>query len=112
MIETFDDIADAVTAIKLYVEVDGTPALTDDELETVLVASRVRDGNGVIVTDAAYELTIEFALAISKAWAVKAVRSASFYAFSTDGQSFSKDQVYDHCREQQAFWRAKVVGGQ
>ena len=41
---------------------------------------------------------------------MKAALAVGNYAFTTDGQTFNRQQVYDHCLQQAKLWRQRKVG--
>lgn len=58
----------------------------------------------------AWEPTYNQFASISLGWELKAAECAGIYQFSSDGQSFNRQQVYEHCIEMAKQWRMKKTG--
>lgn len=48
--------------------------------------------------------------AIGFGWEMKASMCVADYQFSSDGQTFNRQQVYEHCMKQAAEWRKRTHG--
>jgi hypothetical protein len=85
--------------LRLFSGATQDPKLTDDELGVLLAQWAVRDADGLAPTDDGWVPTHLLAGAIADAWRAKAAAASSRAAFSADGSSFQRDQVFRHCMQ-------------
>lgn len=69
------------------------PALSADDLGTIVDAFQVPDASGVLFTEEGYTPTWDVNGAVAEAFRVKAARVAADFTFSADDGSFSKGEV-------------------
>ena len=98
-----------LTQLRLFAGAAQDPQLDDETLEALLAQWAVIDADGRAPTDAEWEPTYLLAGAIADAWEAKAAAASSRAAFSADGSSFQRDQVYKHCRQMADTYRARAA---
>lgn len=78
---------------------DAVPALTADEVEELLVIARRPDEDGLLPSDDEWTGTWDLRYGAAEGWRWKAAKTAGAYAFSSDGQSFSRSEMNAMCLE-------------
>ena len=73
------------------------PTLTEDELDQLLDMARRPDVFGALPSDTDWEPTWNLDYAAAVGWHWKAGKVTANFDFSTDGQSFQRSQVWQHC---------------
>ena len=91
------DKAVALARLRLLVAPDERPALSADDLDTILAAHRIPDATGLPVTDPAWVPSWDLDAAAAEAWSVKAARVAGDFTFSADDASYNKGEVMAKC---------------
>ena len=92
--------------------IDEEPTLSEAQLERCLALGAVEDADGLLPGEDDYTPTYSdrgVYLAAREAWILKKARAASRFDFTTDGQSFRRSQVADHCDEMIRRMNAKLA---
>lgn len=89
---------------------DDFPTLTTAEVDALLDIARRQDVYGALPSDNEWSPTWDLNSAAAYGWTWKAGAVAAHFPFSTDGQSFNRDVVYQQCLEQARVYAAKVSG--
>jgi hypothetical protein len=104
---TEDEARDKLT---LMVLADEDPALSEAQLEDVLMHARLPDADGNVYGDDAWTPTWDLTGAAAEGWRRKAGIAASRFNFAEDGQRFDRAQVYAHCISQANYYAEKAMG--
>lgn len=105
------DEAAAKAQVTLLGATESRPALTQDEVGTVLSRYAMRDLEGRLPGSTDYVPTWDLNGAVGEVWSIKAGRVAGDYSFSADGASYNKGDVLAHCLEMQAHFQARAANG-
>jgi len=103
--------AEARQFIELRLQPDSDPVLTAHEVETLLPFAQTKDSENRDPTDADWEPTYSVRgcyHAIAEGWNIKYAKAAERYSFATDGQTFTVNQLLDHCAHMARRYRAKL----
>ncbi|HEY8544678.1 MAG TPA: hypothetical protein VIL36_06510 [Acidimicrobiales bacterium] len=103
--------AEARRFIELRLQPDTDPVLTADEVETLLPYAQATDAAGREPCDPDWEPTYSVAgchYAIAEGWNIKYAKAAERYSFTTDSQTFTVNQLLDHCAHMARKHLAKV----
>ena len=98
----FDDLYRMLAA-------ESEPALSLDDIHALLRAHRIADRHGVAPIDINWEPTYDLNAAAAEGWRRKAALVADRFAFSADGATYNRDQLYKHCMEQSRRYSARAV---
>lgn len=82
------------------------PTFPGDTEEVVIDGTAQWTENGV----AKWTPTYDTFAAIGDGWEMKASMCVGNYAFSSDGQTFNRQQVYDHCMDMAKSWKRRKAG--
>lgn len=96
----FDNAATPVGVrerIGRMVNADSYPELDDSDLDELLRLAQRPDTDGVIPSDSTWVPTYNLNAAAATGWEWKAAKASGDFRFSEDGQSFSREQVFEHC---------------
>lgn len=96
--------AEALAELRRAVAADEPPALSDGELEALLLRARTRDAEGRGPADSGWTPTWHLAKAAYEGWKLKAAKAASRFDFSSDGQSLSRSQLVRNCLDMAALY--------
>lgn len=83
--------------IGVLTDATSDPVLDRDDLDALVAVARRVDTNDYAPSHAAWTPTYDVYAAAVAGWELKAGRAAGHYGIAEDGQSFSRQQVYDHC---------------
>lgn len=86
---------------------DTEPALTDAELDELLIPCCLVDKNGLAPTDPAWEPTYDLNAAASAGWLIKAGRASSLVEVDPPGSGLFTSRVFENCRTMARIYRAK-----
>lgn len=89
---------------------DTDPTLTALDLERLLQECRRVDSYGRAWTAVDWEPTYNFNLAAAKGWEFKAGKCSDRFNFSSDVNSFQREQVFNHCLKMSDRYKAKNSG--
>ena len=103
------DEAEALARLKRMTDADAEPALTQQDLADCLAMSRLADAAGLAPSDPAWTPTYDLNRGAAEGWARKAGKLVYAYDFSTDGQSFSRSQLVEHCERMAERYRKRVT---
>lgn len=95
--------------LTIYLQPAQEPTLEAAELAALEALAARPDSQGRLPTAEDWTPTYDYAWAVAEGWKIKAAKVAGNYAFSDEGQSFQRDQVYQHCIQQEQAWRARCV---
>lgn len=103
--------AQALAFITARLHPEADPVLDVAELVELLDEARAEDDDGNKPTDAEWTPTyskVGCYRAIAEGWTMKHGKAVGRFEFTTDGQTFRRQQTLDHCEEQRRRWQAKV----
>jgi hypothetical protein len=103
---------DEITARELLedmVSPSSIPILTDNEVDRLLNYAKRADVNGYLPSETEWEPTWNLAAAAARGWIIKAGKVAGLFPFSTDGQSYQRDQMHRMCIETANEWRRGAI---
>lgn len=103
--------AEAMAFIDLRLQPAVDPTLTTDELRQIVAAAASVDAGGLAPT--ADDWTATYSLvgcysAIADGYEIKYAKAANRFSFTTDGQTFTRNQQLDHLEHQRDKYRSKV----
>ena len=88
----------ALDKLKNMTAWDGDPALTEGELEELLVAAAIPDGEGIMPEAEGWEPTYDMNRAASEGWLIKAARASELVEVEPPGSGIITSKVFDNCR--------------
>ena len=103
-------VEDAEARLKAMLAWDQPPALTQTEIDQLLEMSKLRDPYDLPPDDANWTPTWDLNIGAAEGWRWKAAKVAGNYGFSTDGQSFNREQVHDHCLRMSESFKRRITG--
>ena len=86
---------------------DVAPALTDDELDEILVPCCVIDKDGLPPSDPDWTPTYDINSAAASAWLIKAARAAATVEVDPPGSGLFTSKVFENCRAMARIYGAK-----
>lgn len=105
---------DALARLDTYTSPDTDPVLDPNVLPQLLDdVARTTDADGNLPDAADWTPTYSVVgvyRAAAEAWTIKAGAAAGRFDFTTDGQTFRRSQVVDHCEGMAALYRRKTNG--
>src|SRR5687768_11933327 len=104
------DDAAARTRIAQRTASDREPLLTEDELDDLVAAARRPDPDGLVFGEDGYVEKWDLNAAIAEGWGMKAAKVAGDFDYSDDAGSYSRQQVYEMCKRQEADYRKRALG--
>ena len=104
------DDAEARARIAQRTAADREPTLTELELDDLVAAARRPDPAGLVFEDDGYVPTWDLNFAIAEGWGMKASKVAGDFDYSDDAGSYSRQQVFEMCKRQEADYRKKILG--
>lgn len=105
------DAAQALAYITARLAPDDDPALSTDELVELLQLAGTRDSDSRAPSDDDWVPTYSVRgcyAAVAEGWAIKRGKTVGRFEFTTDGQTFRRQQVRDHIDAEHRRWLAKV----
>lgn len=102
--------ATAILRIRTITAYQTDPTLTDAEITLLVDTYKVNDFSGLVPTDPDWEGTWDFNGAAHEGWLWKAAKVSEGYDFSSDVNSFSRDQLYQHCVDMAERWHKNKAG--
>lgn len=102
--------AQARARLTRMIAMDTEPLLTADDLDLLVEIAKKPDSDGRTPSDVDWVETWDLNHAAMTGWEWKAGKASAGIAFSEDQQSFSVQQIYDHCMAQ-AHHYARGTGG-
>lgn len=87
----------AKTRLKAMTAWETTPALTDGEIDDLLVQFSLPDADGLAPDDVEWTPTYNLRAAAAEGWRWKAGRAAELQSTDLDGDRMSANQIFDHC---------------
>lgn len=97
--------------IELHLQPDLDPVLSVNEVEALLRLAVTKDEDCNLPTDDDWTPTYSVRgchYAIHSGWNVKYAKAANRFSFTTDGQTFTVNQLLDHCAHMARRHLAKV----
>lgn len=92
------------------VSADTVPILDAPTLLLILHEARRIDEYGRIYTDADWIPTYNFNKAAARGWEIKAGKCSDLFNFSSDVNSFQRQQIYQHCIEMSQRYSRGIFG--
>jgi hypothetical protein len=86
---------------------DIAPALTDGEIDALLVETSLADTNGLPPTETDWQPTYDLNLAATAAWLIKAGRAAQLTEVDPVGSGIVTSKVFDNCRAMARIYQVK-----
>ena len=105
-----DQVA-ALARFQAHCPPDSDPPLSWDIVDDCISAAVTADADGVLPSESGWVPTYSrrgIWLAIVRGWEAKASAAADRFDFTTDGQSFRRSQVIDHCEARAATYRRRL----
>jgi hypothetical protein len=105
------NLTEAQRFIELHLQPAVDPTLTDDEVDQIVTMARAVDEAGLTPSDDDWTATYSVAgchYAIAEGYQVKYAKAVGRFSFTTDGQTFTRNQTLDHLEHQRAKHLAKV----
>src|SRR5438270_13195716 len=87
---------------------DVEPAITDDELDELLVPCCIKDKAGLPPSDPGWTPTYDLNSAAAGGWLIKAARAAAMVEIDPPGSGIMTSKVFDNCRAMARIYRAKT----
>jgi hypothetical protein len=87
---------------------DVEPALTDSEIDELLVPCCVKDKEGLAPSEPSWTPTYDLNLAASNGWLIKAARAAAMVEIDPPGSGIMTSKVFDNCRAMARIYGARV----
>jgi hypothetical protein len=87
---------------------DVEPALTDGEIDELLLPCCLKDKTGLPPTDPEWTPTYDLHTAAADGWLIKAARAAAMVEIDPPGSGIMTSKVFDNCRAMARIYRAKV----
>src|SRR6476619_6768368 len=87
---------------------DVEPALTDGEIDELLIPCCLKDKEGLPPTDPSWTPTYDLHTAAADGWLIKAARAAAMVEIDPPGSGIMTSKVFDNCRTMARIYRAKV----
>jgi hypothetical protein len=104
----------ALNRLTVYARPDDDPTLAPGDVDLLLEANaQTADADGLLPGDEGWTPTysvIGVYRAAAEAWTTKAGIAAGRFDFTTDGQTFRRSQIVDHCEGMAAHYRRKTNG--
>ena len=106
------ELTAAVDYVRLQSDAETAPAVSDEEITTVLMTCRLadRDGNAPGTDDWAESYWLP--RAIAEVLNLRVLRAGMWVDSSTDGTSMSASQAVEALRKQESRWRRRCAAGQ
>jgi len=89
----------ALEKLKKITAWESDPALTEDELEDLLEAAGLTDGEGFAPSHEDWTPTYDINKAAAEAWLIKAARAASLVEVDPPESGIVTSKVFDNCRQ-------------
>lgn len=105
------DETDARAFIELRLQPDVDPVLTTDEVAALVPLAQCPDADGLAPGDDGYSPTWDARgchAAIAAGYEIKYAKAVGRFSFTTDGQTFTRNQTLDHLEHQRAIHARKV----
>ena len=87
---------------------DTGPALTEDELDELLIQFSKMDAAGFAPEDSLWTPTYDLNSAAAAGWLIKAGRASELVEVDPPGSGIVTSKVFDNCRAMARIYRAKV----
>lgn len=103
--------AEARAFIELHLQPSIDPILDADEVSQLIPFAAVEDADGFMPSEADWTPTYSVPgchYAIAEGYQVKYAKAVGRFSFTTDGQTFTRNQTLDHIEHQRARHLAKV----
>lgn len=104
------DEATAYDRLSAMVAKDSVPTLDDIQVSELLLMARRPDSDGLLPSDENWTGTYDLNAAASEGWRWKAAKVAGNFGFSSDGQTFNREQVHRACLAMAASYGKRRVG--
>lgn len=102
---------DALTFVRSRLQPEVDPVITDQELLDLLPLGQAEDENGVAPGGDGYVptwSTVGCYRVVAAGWEMKYGRAVGRYSFTTDGQTFNRQQTLDQIKHMRDMYKAKV----
>lgn len=100
----------AMARIESMVAASSAPALDSGQLDELLVIARRPDSNGLLPSDENWAGAYDLNAAAAEGWRWKAAKVAGEFGFSSDGQSFNREQAHAACIAMAEHYAKRVTG--
>lgn len=102
------DEAAATARLQRMTAYDVDPTLTPAEITALLEQFRVPDSSGALPSDADWEGAYDLNAAAAEGWTWKAGKCSNRFAFSSDVNSFDRQQTFEHCERMAQQYRNRA----
>lgn len=102
---TTDNYMEPIDKLKQLTAWDAEPALTEDDLDELLVGASLMDANGLAPLNEEWTPTYDLNAAAAQGWLIKAARAASLTDEPTAGIVTSR--VFENCRAMARIYAGK-----
>lgn len=102
--------AEALERLESMVAYDAEPALTEAQLDDLLLMSKREDTEGRAPTHEEWEPTFDLDAAAAEGWRWKAGKAVPRFGVSIDGDTLHRQHIYLHCLRQAEHYAKKIVG--
>lgn len=103
--------AEARIRLEMMTAHDVDPALAAPEIDALVSMAKRADSEGRAPSDVDWVPTWDLNSSAAKGWELKAGKASARFAFTTDGQTFQRQQVLAHCNRMAATYRRRVAVG-
>jgi hypothetical protein len=86
---------------------DVEPQLSDDEIDSLIVANGVEDGAGFLPGDGLWTPTYDLNAAAAGGWLIKAGRASGLVEIDPPGSGIMTSKIFDNCRAMAKSFRSK-----
>ena len=100
--------ADAQVRLGYMTAASSEPTLDSSEIAELVAMSRVIDANGLAPSDAGWIPTFDLNRGAAEGWRWKAAKVVANFAFTSDGQTFNRQQVVEACERMAEQYRRKI----
>lgn len=104
------DEGTAQDRLESMVAKDDVPTLSDLQIYELLNLARRPDSDGLLPSDENWTGTYDLNAAAAEGWRWKAAKVAGKFGFSSDGQTFNREQIHKACLAMAATYSKRKVG--
>lgn len=101
--------AEALARLERMTAASEEPVLSSEELTDLLNLSKTVDSWGVAPGEDGWSPSWDLNRGAAEGWRWKAAKVASRFQFTTDGASYHREQVMQHCERMSLTYRRKIL---
>lgn len=110
-IEVMMNHDDAKKFVELHAQTSVEPTLSSEEIESILVRSRIMDRSGTLIDELGYVPSYWGSRAVLLALELKVAKAYTYTDFNADGTSIPASQIVSNLVALCARWRTKQIMG-